>query len=106
VTGRPLGYSFVAVDALGFPCGVQGGRDGTTPQGTTTVDATTDTVGRLTASVPVPGRLPGTAGREGDGRGHGGDDDRHRRAGAPGEEPADDAGVARSVMSSARRRPT
>ena len=92
VTGRPLGNSFVAVDALGFPVVSKAAVTGTTPQGATTVDATTDTVGRLTASVPVPDGYQGpldvkvTVG--------GTTATTTVTTGAsPGEEPADDAGV-------------
>ena len=54
VTGRPLGSSFVAVEALGFPASSKAAVAGTTPQGATTVEGTTDQAGRLNASVPVP----------------------------------------------------
>ncbi len=81
VTGRPLGDSFVAVEALGFPVVSKASVTGTTPQGATTVDATTDTVGRLTASVPVPDGYQGPLDVKVTVGGTGGDDDRHRRRG-------------------------
>jgi hypothetical protein len=59
VTGRPLGSSFVAVEALGFPSSSKAAVAGTTPQGATTVEGTTDQAGRLNASVPVPAGYQG-----------------------------------------------
>jgi hypothetical protein len=54
-----LGSSFVAVEALGFPSSSKAAVAGTTPQGATTVEGTTDQAGRLNASVPVPAGYQG-----------------------------------------------
>jgi hypothetical protein len=54
LTGRALGSGFVGVSGTGFPVGAPVTVTATTPQGTTTVDLTTDDTGRLGASVAVP----------------------------------------------------
>jgi hypothetical protein len=92
VTGRPLGDSFVAVEAHGFPVVSKASVTGTTPQGATTVDVTTDTVGRLTASVPVPDGYQGPLDVKVTVGGTAATTTVTADAG-PGEEPADDAGV-------------
>lgn len=92
LTSRALGSSFAAVSATGFPASSPAVVTGTTPQGTTTVNVTTDPRGEITTSVPVP-------------EGYQGKLDVKATVGAatasatveagtgPGEEPADDAGV-------------
>ena len=92
VTGRLLGDTFVAVEALGFPVVSKASVTGTTPQGATTVDATTDTIGRLTASVPVPDGYQGPLDVKVTVGGTAATTTVTAGAG-PGEEPADDAGV-------------
>jgi Right handed beta helix region len=59
LTGRPLGSSFVAVTGTGFPAGTAAVVTGTTPQGATTVNVTTDQFGELTTSVVVPNGYQG-----------------------------------------------
>ena len=54
LVGRPLGSAFVAVTGSGFPAGTAAVVTGTTPQGATTVNVTTDQFGELATSVAVP----------------------------------------------------
>jgi hypothetical protein len=59
VTGRPLGSSFVAIEASGFLPTSPAVVTGSTPQGPATVNSSTDRAGRLMTSVPVPAGYQG-----------------------------------------------
>ncbi len=54
LSARPLGSTFVGIGGSGFPATTPAVVTGTTPQGTSTVNAMTDNGGRLNTSVAVP----------------------------------------------------
>jgi hypothetical protein len=92
VTSRALGSSFAAVTGTGFPPSSAAVVTGTTPQGTTTVDVTTDQRGELLTTVPVPDGYQGKLEVKAAVGGAAATATVDAGAG-PGEEPADDAGV-------------
>ena len=60
LTSRPLGSAFAAVTGTGFPATSPAVVTGATPQGTTTINVTTDSRGQIATSVPIPDDYQGS----------------------------------------------
>jgi hypothetical protein len=101
-----LGSAFAAVTGTGFPATSPAVVTGATPQGTTTINVTTDSRGQIATSVPIPDGYQGSLDMRATVGSAAATATLEAGSGA-GEEPAKDAGVrplARRHLHADRRR--